>query len=505
MAVIPNPWQVKVLDIPHQINLGIFGGRGAGRTTCALLMSLIHADKYGHGARVLFIRQTLRSLREVEDNFQMMLSGIYGSGLRVNRQDHIFILPNGATIEFSPLNDVEDMAKLQGRSFTLVVADEYGNFSPQQMKFVDQLRANLRSGAAAESGSNIPTRFVLLANPGGRGHSSIKTRFIDRIQPWMPSVIESDSENGIPGTEWVLCPATWRDNPKLPASYESDLFGAALKDKELFRAWSQGEWNIARGAMFADCIDEEVHLIHAQDLPWAKENVKNGGETWQRDPTVYGFVACDWGQSSPSVAFACWKLLAPKNIPDILGPTGQVIRPGRSFPRGSLILADEVTSADPDDWSVGRNWSVGKLADAMGDMCDRVGVYKIGCIDDARGLGPDDTLIKGMNHQGFSFKRPAKNRRSGWAAMREMLVNAREKNGKPGMWVADRCTGWWETVPLMPRDPLNMEDVDTKSTDHWGDTNRYAATYEVDMVTVNSTRTTLFKYGIGGPGIPRFA
>ncbi len=492
-AVVPTRWQADVLDLPHHINLGIFGGRGAGRTTCALLMSMIHGDNYGHGARVLFIRQTLRSLREVEDNFQMMLSGIYGNALRVNRQDHIFILPNGATIEFSPLNDLEDMSKLQGRSFTLVVADEYGNFSPQQMKFVDQLRANLRPGGASENSSKIPTRFVLLANPGGRGHSSIKTRFVDRIQPWMPTVIEQDTINQISGTEWVLCPATWRDNPKLPASYESDLFGAAGKDKELFRAWSQGEWNIARGAMFADCIDEEIHLIHAQDLPWAKEAVPEGNRNeWIRDPNVYGFLACDWGQSSPSVAFACWKLLTPKNASN-----------GRSFPRGSLILADEVTSADSDDWSVGRNWSVGKLADAMADMADRVGVYKIGCIDDARGLGPDDTLIRGMNNQGFSFKRPAKNRRSGWAVMREMLVNAREKNGRPGLWIADRCRGWWATVPILPRDPLNMEDVDTRSIDHWGDSARYAATYEVGVMTVNNPQTTLQKYGIGGPGAPR--
>lgn len=493
MALTPSPWQLSVIELPENANLGIFGGRGAGRTTAALLMSIKHADAYGHGARVLFIRQTLRSLREVEDNFQLLLSSLYGSGLKVNRQDHIFILPNGAAIEFSPLNDIEDMAKLQGRSFTMIVADEYGNFSPQQMKFVDQLRANLRPSSAQDSDATpIPTRFVLLANPGGRGHSSIKARFIDKIMPWTPTVIEGDAAKGIEGTTWILCPGTYRDNPNLPKTYSSDLFAASGKDRELFRAWSQGEWNIARGAMFADCIDEEVHLIHAQDLPWGREfqevsDPAKFQEGYVRDKGVYGFIACDWGQSSPSVAFACWKLLEPR----------------LRFPRGSLIIANELSSADPEDFSVGMNWSLGKLADGMGDMAEKVGTYKCGVIDDARGLGPDDTLIKGMQAQGFAFKRPMKNRRSGWAATREMLTNAKEKNGKPGLWIADRCPGWWATVPVLPRDPLNPEDVDTRSIDHWADACRYACAYEVGIVTYNSVAETLRRYGVGGPSAPK--
>lgn len=477
--ITPSPWQAGVMNIPATMNIAMFGGRGAGRTTCALLMSLSHADQWGQKARVLFIRQTLRSLKEVEDSFQMLLTQIYGEALRVNRQDHVFTLPNGATIEFGPLSDVEDMAKLQGRSFSLIVADEYGNFTPAQIKFVDQLRANLRAGNLATGGA--PTRMILLANPGGRAHQTIVSRFVTKMPPRVPHILDD-------GLAWVLVPGNYTDNPHNPEGYDKALFASAARDKELFRAWSQGAWNIARGAMFADCIDESAQMLTDADLPWIP-NMLNPELTPPRPHGLYGFVSCDWGQSSPAVAFACWKILSPY---------------GR-FPRGSLILADEVSSADPEDLSVGMNWSVGRLAESIIDMCDRTGVAKLGTIDDARGLQPDDTLIKGMQRYQLHFQRPMKNRRSGWAAMREMLTNSQLKNGKPGLWINQRCAGWWATVPLVPRDNLHPEDIDTKTIDHWADTNRYACTYEVGEVRFNNPTTTLARYGIGGPGIPKYS
>lgn len=478
MALLPTPseWQSRVMGIHETLNLAIFGGRGAGRTTCALLMSLSHADRFGRHARVLFIRQTLRSLKEVEDNFQLMLSGVYGALLRVNRQDHVFTLPNGATIEFGPLSDVDDMGKLQGRSFSLIVADEYGNFTPAQVKFVDQLRANLRAGNLNEGGA--PTRMILLANPGGRAHQGIVSRFISKMPPYQVCKLDD-------GLQWVLCPGNYTDNPNLPDNYDQALFASAAKDKELFRAWSQGAWNIARGAMFADCIDEGKQMVTDAMLPWIPN--PDPAKYVRRPPGIYGFVTCDWGQSSPAVAFAWWRMLEPMG----------------KYPRGSLIITDEVNSADPDDLSVGNNWSVGRLAENIVDMCERTGVYKLGAIDDARGLQPDDTLIKGMQKYGLNFQRPFKNRRSGWAAMREMLVNSQAANGRPGLWIHERCRGWWATVPLVPRDNNHPEDIDTKTIDHWADTTRYGCVYEVQMAKKNSIAETLRKYGIGGPGAPR--
>lgn len=472
MAIIETPtsWQERVIKYPEEINLAIFGGRGAGRTTGALFMAIKHCEVHGHGAHVIFIRQMLRSLREVEDNVHMMLAAQYGGALKVNRQDHIFLLPGGGTIEFSPINDTEDMAKLQGRSFTLVIADEYGNFSPQQMRFVDQLRANLRGG-------KIPTRFVLLANPGGRGHQQIKERFIDRMRPAFPGVLDD-------GLEWAWIPANYKQNPHNPENYEASLEASALGDRELLRAWKDGAWNIARGAMFADVIDEEFHKLRRDDILRCCLDDTNGHAVegprrykW-RALGIHSHLAGDWGQSAPAVAFACLRML----------------RPWRMFPRGSLILLDEVSSSHPDDRAHGMNWPIGRFAEEMTEMCERNSVHKGGVLDDAKGLQPEDTLIKQMGAYGFAFERPRKNRTSGWAAMRELLFNAHKRNGKPGLWVSDRCAGWWDTVPLVPRDAVKMEDVDTKSVDHWADGTRYAAVYEIGEARVNNARETAKRY-----------
>lgn len=467
MAIIeaPTEWQASVLDLDERFNLAIFGGRGAGRTTAALFIAIRHCEMNGHGAHVIFIRQMLRSLREVEDNLHMMLAAQYGDQLRVNRQDHIFILPGGGTIEFSPINDTEDMAKLQGRSFSLVIADEYGNFSPQQMKFVDMMRANLRAG-------KIHTRFVLLANPGGRGHQSIKTRFIDCMIAGFPGTMDD-------GLEWIWLPANFKDNPHNPNNYSDSLFAAAGKDRELYMAWANGSWNIARGAMFGDVCDEEQHRFSAAELTKLLEREGRDG--------IYGFLAGDWGQSAPAVCFACLKFLRPRWM----------------FPRNSLVLYEEVSSSDPDNRSVGMNWSIGRFADAISDMVERTGVNRIGTLDDQKGLQPEDTLIKQMAVYNFNFTRPMKNRRSGWAAMRELLYNSKEKNGKPGLWISDKCPGWWETVPLLPRDPANAEDVDTRAIDHWADATRYGAVYEVGEVRFNNSAQSVKRYPCtGGPGAP---
>ena len=89
--------------------------------------------------------------------------------------------------------------------------------------------------------------------------------------------------------------------------------------------------------------------------------------------------------------------------------------------------------------------------------------------------------------------------------LRELLTNAKERNGRPGLWVSDRCTNWWATVPTLPRDPHNAEDVDTRAVDHAGDASRYAATYEIKEGRVYSSEETLRRYGIGGPGVPGLA
>jgi len=46
-AIKPTPWQADVLAAPEDINLALFGGRGRGATTCALLLIIRACENTG--------------------------------------------------------------------------------------------------------------------------------------------------------------------------------------------------------------------------------------------------------------------------------------------------------------------------------------------------------------------------------------------------------------------------------------------------------------------------
>lgn len=449
----PTPFQERVLEVPEEYNLALLGGRGGGKTISIILLVVRHVAQHGSRARPLIIRETLASLRELEDEMDRLLARAF-PGTRSNRQEHQWKIPGGAIVETGYLAEPADFDRYQGKSYSLIVGEEAGNY--RTLKWIDMLRGNLRV-------SGIPCRFVLSANPGGRQHTQIQQRHASKV-PWVPY------EDAF-GERWVHAPSLYKDNPHLPADYRTKLRAATGSDKELLRAWESGDWNISRGAFFAGRIDESKQKLSSSGLP---EDLHDGRKfivpelalPWRGAET---FVSADWGQSRPAVAFACARLL----------------QPAHPYPRGSLILLDEVSSADPDDLAVGLNWSPGKFADSINEMCKRTRCAREGVIDDARGLAPDQTLIGLMSGHQLEFRKPAKGRSEGWAALGELMFNSYEKNGRPGLWVSERCTGFWTTLPVLPRDPLRPEDVDSAAVDHWADAARYAATRETRIARIS--------------------
>ena len=68
-------------------------------------------------------------------------------------------------------------------------------------------------------------------------------------------------------------------------------------------------------------------------------------------------------------------------------------------------------------------------------------------------------------------------RKQGWEQFRKLLKNAiPDVNGvreEPGIFVFDTCNHFIRTVPVLPRDKKNPDDVDTDVEDHIGDDVRY--------------------------------
>lgn len=76
-------------------------------------------------------------------------------------------------------------------------------------------------------------------------------------------------------------------------------------------------------------------------------------------------------------------------VQKILGTRNEL---ATSIPRGSLLILDEVQTADPADISQGLRWPPGKLADAIRERCAFWNMRPYGVGDDTVGL--DDSLIK---------------------------------------------------------------------------------------------------------------
>jgi hypothetical protein len=172
------------------------------------------------------------------------------------------------------------------------------------------------------------------------------------------------------------------------------------------------------------------------------------------------FIAMDWGSAAPAVVYVC--LRAPGDI----GP----------WPKDSIILLDELSTALPDDPNVGMGWPPGMLAEAINEMCRRWNVRPEGVGDDAYGL--DESLLSLFKRYGIHLQKPKKERIAGWSKMRNMLASARERDGRPGLWISARCRYFWETAPFVQRDAHRPEDIDTHGPDHALDAVRYAVMHE---------------------------
>lgn len=65
-------------------------------------------------------------------------------------------------------------------------------------------------------------------------------------------------------------------------------------------------------------------------------------------------------------------------------------------------------------------------------------------------------------------------RKAGWEALRQRLSDSvNEPRDEPGLYIFETCRHFIRTVPVLPRDEKDPDDVDTDAEDHIGDETRY--------------------------------
>ncbi|MBW3636488.1 MAG: terminase, partial [Armatimonadetes bacterium] len=355
---------------------------------------------------------------------------------------------NGARLKMRYLDRDEDAEKYQGHSYTWVAFEELTNWPDPTP--VDKMRATMRSGA-----SPVPASFRATANPGGVGHNWVKSRYIDPSPPMVPFVYVEE-ETGA-AVDRVFIPSLLEDNAALmenDPNYWNRVAVSAGGNKALLKAWRYGLWDIVAGGMFDDVFERKRHVIKPFEIP----------ESWYVDRSF------DWGESKP-FSVGWWAESDGTEAPN-----------GRTYPRGTLFRIYEW-------YGCGKKPNTGIRLGSR-DIAKGI-IEREGEVPVLRGhtvhKGPADTsifdaedgvsLADKMKAEGVEWERADKrpgSRKTGWSTLRERLANGKAKPLElPSLFVFDTCIDWVRTVPVLPRDKRDTDDVDSKSEDHAGDETRY--------------------------------
>ena len=333
-----------------------------------------------------------------------------------------------------PVEQVKSLNVYQGRSFLCHIADEAGNF--YDFQFLDTLRATLRGPAG------LPTRQILLGNPGGPLHPLLQQRFgipAGYPEPGMASRFYSEDL----GKHCIFASFTAASNQHIELDqYIRNIRVAAGDDPALLAAWLQGDLSqdIA-GSFFGSSYSVKRSL----------RDIRPGG--LQAEDLKRAFVCMDHGIAACTVAYLC--------LPE---PTGA--------PKGSIWMIDEfyvaASTAAGRDWTRGAYLSNAEQAAGIIEWLARwnldprhTKILADDAVFNATG-GPKGSTAGDFKDAGCPLHRAGKMslRESNRLGMvRTMLQAAGRDPETPWLLWSRACEGWMATVPTLPRHPRNVELV----------------------------------------------
>jgi hypothetical protein len=437
-----NAFQQRVLSIPESYDLFLGGGRSGGKSWAMAFLALRHAEQYGERARILYIRRSYKSLLDMEATLRDVFGKVYGGAARYNASDMVWRFPNNGVMELAQLADVSDYDKFQGKSTSLLMADEITQYP--DLSLLDRMRSNLRATG------KIPLRCVWAGNPGGPSHQEIAKRFVFVTSPWTPFIEEKSKRT------CVYAPSTYLDNHLIDqGQYEESLRASTADDPELLKSWLSGDWTALVSGAFSECLEEKRNAVN----PW--QTLPDAEDGWSF------LSSLDWGSAAPAY-FA----LAAQS------PGAE--HEGRYYPRGSYVIFDEVCTDRPGSLTQGMNYNVDTTVSLIRAKCQQWGLSIEGLpcyADDAvysnngSNVGSIASELRRAGLQGLE-RAGKRDRKSGFVRVKNLLAAAGSLD-RPGLYISRACAYWFGTVPFLSRDPKNPESVDGSGPDHAVDSTSY--------------------------------
>ena len=393
------------------------GARGGGKSYAMLVDPLRYCHKQNH--RALLLRRSMPELRDMINHSQRLYGKAF-PGAKWREQEKEWRFPSGARIEFGYAENLTDVLRYQGQSYTWIGIDELPQYpTPEIYNF---LRSSLRS-----VDPEIPVFMRATGNPGNIGSLWVKEMFVDPTEPNKPFDVIIDTSVGQKKITRRFIPAKLQDNPYLTQTDDYLVMLSSLPEVQR-KQFLEGDWSA-----FEDCAFPEFDVVKHISAPF--EIPRN----WHR------FRTCDWGYSS----YACCLWVAI------------------DFDNNLWVYRELYTQR------VTADIFAKKVLEAEDGEYIRYGVLDSSTWAKRGDVGP--SIAETMIREGCKWRpsdRSPKSRINGKLELHKRF-SIDEKTGEPKLKIFNNCRNLLKTLPLLPTDKHNPEDVDTNAEDHAYDALRY--------------------------------
>lgn len=450
------------------------GTRGPGKTEATLMVfgSQVGVG-WGSEWRGVIFRRTYPELSDIINKSRKLFPRIF-PGAKYNAVDRSWRFPDGEMLMFRHCRVEDDYNHYHGHEFTFIGWEELTTW-PDDTCF-KALFSCLRSSVPG-----IPLWVRATANPHGVGHNWVKKRYKLPVSGGnlLGDVIRNATDlDGNPEPERVAIHGDLSENKVLLYSqpnYVENLIASASSPEQL-RAWLYGDWDIVAGGMLDDVWDKHIHMVpnfplkliprgwkiyrsydHGSSKPfsvgwWARAN----GEVFEYEGHIFGKIRGD------IYRIAEWYGCGPKD--------------NEGIKMDATRIAKGILERESDYGILGRV---------------KKGPADTNIFDGAPNK-PTQSVATDMESEGVSWERADKgpgSRKAGWEQLRKYLVAATTyPREKPGLFVLERCHHFKRTMPVLPRDKKDPDDVDTESEDHIADETRYFLRWKPKVVKQGTSK-----------------
>ncbi len=233
----------------------LFGGAaGGGKSFGQLVDAFLFALKYPR-SKQLILRRTFP---ELDKSIIRTALALYPRALfSYKASKHEGSFKNGSVIDFGYCDSENDVYKYQSAEYDVIRFDELTHFTEQMYLYlISRVRGT----------NGYPKQIKSSTNPGGIGHSWVKSRFIDI------------GEANTPHEGRIFIPSKVEDNVFLMSEdpgYVERLKRLSDKDKQ---ALLFGNWDIFDGQYFTEW-QREIHVLTPFEIPdgWRRYFVMDYG------------------------------------------------------------------------------------------------------------------------------------------------------------------------------------------------------------------------------------